>query len=343
MNIAQVVRHLRWKPEGVAPSLESLQASHGAVTKRDVTGAISGSNEGHPLTVVELPNGKIIGDLRLVATAGDVVAGGVQGLFGCSDPQNHYLLRRSRFRLLKRRPGTALLLGAANSDNYYHWLVDSVPRWKLLEAAGWKNYDFVLLHSKPSPFQDEVLDRMGIPMEKRLRCSKNFVHQFDRLVVPAMPAPPEQIAPWSRDYLRSLFPDAVSGPARVYLRRGAGRRRLVNEPELEAALAEKGFISVDPGTLTVAEQAKVLSAAKHVVAPHGSALTNLIFAPPGASVLELFHPRHKNNCYVNIAAACGHRYAALDGQMTNRADDRQLEYTVDVPALVQMFPNSEIF
>ncbi len=335
MSIARAIRHLLWKPEGVAPSLESLQTSHGAVTKRDVTIAVTGSKEGHPLTVVELANGKIIGDLRLVATADDVVVGEVQGLFGCSDPENHYLLRRSRFRMRKRRRGTALLLGAANSDNYYHWLVDSVPRWKLLQAAGWANYDFVLLHSKPLPFQDEVLDQLGIPEKKRLRCSKNFVHQFERLVVPSMPFPVAEVPAWLCACVRSVFPGAVSGPDKVYLRRGAGRRRLINEAELETALAKMGFISADPSGMTVAEQAKLLSSARTVVAPHGAALTNLIFAPPGALLFELFHPAHKNRSYLTLAAACGHRYACLDGQALSGENPGQLNYSIDVPAVLR--------
>jgi hypothetical protein len=64
-------------------------------------------------------------------------------------------------------------------------------------------------------------------------------------------------------------------------------------------------------------------------------LTNMVFAPPGALLFELFHPQHKNNCYVNLAAACGHRYASLDGRATNRADDGRLEYEIDVRAVLR--------
>ena len=363
MNIVQIVRHLLWRPGGYVPSLESLNASHGVTVKRDVTMAVSGLKEGYPLTVAELVDGKMIGDLRMVATAGDIVVGGLQSLFGYPDSQNHYLMRRRRFRMLKRRLGTALLLGTANSDNYYHWMADSVPRWALLQAANEVNYDFVLLPNRPVPFQDEVLDRLKVPKEKRLRCSKYFVHQFERLVVPSMPFPVEEIAPWACAYLRSLFLECIDDPAdvhqdhehgrdaladrqagptaimesgrspeKIYLRRGAGRRRLLNEAKLEAALARMGFVVVEPERLTVADQAKLLSSARFVVAPHGAALTNLVFAPRGALLMELFHPEHKNRCYINLAAACGHRYVALDGQ-AGKVTGGTLEYSVDIAAV----------
>jgi hypothetical protein len=333
---SQIIRPFVWRPGGSVPALEFLDVGNGLVAKRNVTTAVGAESPGrHPLTVVELAGGKIIGDLRLVTTRDDVVIGGLQGLFGCAEPQNHYLLNRRRFRIPKFRRGTALLLGAANSDNYYHWLLDSLPRWKMLQAAGHLDYDYVLLHSRPAKFQDELLDRLKVPPAKRLRCSKNFIHQFERFVVPAMPFPLEKVPTWVCTWLRSLFPENNSGPEKIFLsRRGAGGRQIVNEPELQTALEARGFVSIEPGKLSVAEQAKLLGSAKLVVAPHGAALTNLVFAPPGALLLELFHPQHKNRCYVNLATACGHRYASLDGRPINRSGSNALEYLIDVATMM---------
>jgi capsular polysaccharide biosynthesis protein len=175
-----------------------------------------------------------------------------------------------------------------------------------------------------------------VPHEKRLRCSKNFIHQFERLVVPAMPFPVEKVSPWACAWLRSLFPEMAHGSEKIYLHRGAGRRRLVNEAELEAALRKLGFVSIQPEKTPVVEQAKFLRSARCVVAPHGAALTNVVFAPPGALLFELFHPAHKNSCYSNLANACGHRYACLDGRATDRAGARQLEYTMDISAVLRL-------
>jgi hypothetical protein len=326
-----------WQPKGTIPSLADLPVAGSVLAKNDVTLSVSGKNSStHPLTVVELAGGKIIGDARLVATAEDVVVGGLQNLFGCAEPQSHYTLRRRRFRMPKFRRGTALLLGAPNGDNYYHWLLDSVPRWKILQAANFLDYNFVLLPSRPVKYQDEILDRLNVPPAKRLRCGKNFVHQFEKLVVPAMPFPVEAVPAWACVWLRTLFPEKISGPEKIYLsRRGAGGRRLINEAELQMALETRGFVSLQPEKLSVAEQAKLLSSARCVVAPHGAALTNLVFAPPGALLFELFHPQHKNNCYVNLAAAGGQRYASLDGTAINHVGDQKLEYAVDVSAVLE--------
>lgn len=329
--MGKIIGNLFWKPAGFVPSLASLEPGRGVVGKWDVAMAENEAKEGSTLRVVELAGGKIIGNLRMVATADDILIGGLQSLPPGMDPQNHYLAQRRRFRLPKFRRGTALLLGAANSDNYYHWMLDSVPRWKVLLAAKQFNYDFVLLHNEPLQFQDEVLDRLGIPREKRLHCSKNFVHQFERLVV--MPLPP--VAPWSCSYVRSLFPERGSGPEKIYLRRGAGRRRLVNEAELEAALGEIGFVAIYPGELSVSQQAKSLSAAQCIVAPHGAALTNAVFAPPGALLFELLDPRHKVDTMANLAVANGHRYASLVAEPVGRAGHRTLECVIDISGALE--------
>ena len=39
--------------------------------------------------------------------------------------------------------------------------------------------------------------------------------------------------------------------------------------------------------MSFAEQVKTFRAAKLVVAPHGAAITNLLFAPPGGTLVEL--------------------------------------------------------
>ena len=332
-----------WRPKGLVAALENLPPSSQVLQQNDVTLAVRGTgSSSHPLMVTALAGGKIIGDLRLAATSDDVVIGDIQALFGRDTLNSHHALHRLRLRLPKFRRGTALLLGAANSDNYYHWLVDSLPRWNMLQAAGWRDYDHVLLHSHQCEFQEETLDWLGVPAARRLRCSKNFIHQFERLVVPAMPFARKTVPTWVAPWLRSLVPSAQSGPEKVYLaRRGAPGRLLANEAELEQALAARGYVSIQPGQLSVAEQAQRLGAARWVAGPHGAALANMVFAPPGARVLEFFHPRHKNRCYENLAAACGHRYASLDGEAIEPGRRGRLAYRVGAATVLEALERME--
>jgi Glycosyltransferase 61 len=339
----RVVQPIFWNPRGYVPSLGTLNGSHGVIARCDVTEAVGAQDgERHPLTVVELADGKIIGNLRLVATAEDVVVAGLQGLAGCPEPQNHYLLQtRRRCRLLKYRHGRALLLGGGVSGNYYHWLMDAVPRWKILQAAKYSEYDFVLLPGPSAPFEDEILDLLGVPKAKRLRCSRNFVHQFERLVVPVMPFPEWEVAAWACDWVRSLFPSGNKGPERIYIsRRNATRRRLINEAELEARLQVMGFMSIQPERLSVAEQASFFNSAKCVVAAHGAGLVNMVFAPANALVVELLHPGIiVRPAIKNLTVVAGQRHALVAGERANKPMPRHeedAEFKIDASAVVRV-------
>jgi glycosyl transferase family 61 len=337
--VSQMIRHFFWKAAGCVPSLESLDASHGVVAKHDVTAAIGAPNsKEHPLTVAELAGGKIIANLRLVATEKDVVIGRLQCLHDCAEPQKHYLLYRSRFRVPKYRRGTALLLGHGVGGGYYHWLIDSLPRWGILRAAGYVNYDYVLLPDRLLPFEEETLDLLKIPQAKRLQCSKNFVHQFERLIVPAMPVPDLKVSAWVCKWLRSLYPVQHGGPEKIYLsRRNTSRRRLANEVELEAKLQAAGFVTIQAEQFPVVEQARLFSSAKCVVSCHGAGLANMVFAPLNALLVELFHPDIAiRPAFQYLAPAAGLRYAAVMGARTQESVPRreeEAEFKIDPSAV----------
>lgn len=330
--LANLTGGVFWRPRGWIPSLAQLDAAHGLTAKWDPAGPAEG---GQPLTVVELAGGKVAGDLQLAVTRNDLVIGGIQSLHGTADPSGHPAYQRGRFRVTRRRKGTALLLGAADGHEYDRWMLDLLPRWKILHAAPIPHYDFVLLPERAAPFQDETLGRLNVPSEKRLRCAKKFVHEFDRLIIPAMPSPRDEVAPWACKWVRSLFPEPGVGPARLFLAPPSeGAPRLVNQKELENALLTRGFTVILADRMAVAEQARIFRRARLVVGTCGAPLASLMFAPPGAFVIELFHPGHKNGSHASLASICGHRHAGLDGEPAGRKPN-VLEYRVDVAAVLR--------
>jgi capsular polysaccharide biosynthesis protein len=335
-----------WRARGCVSSLTNLDKSHGLLATWNFNNQIQNS-DGHDLSVVELEDGKVVGEVRLAATHNDIALGGVQALRGCANPHDHYTLKQARFRRPVRYRGTALLIGTATADNYFSWLLESVPRLKLAQAASKEDYDFVLLQTGSPRFQKEVLDRAGVPEKKRLHCSKWRVYQFDRLVVPAMPFPVQHVSQWACEWVRSLFPERnPAAPERLYITRRQVnykrlRRRLVNEEQLEARLKMLGFTIVQPENKSVAEQAQLFGAAKCVVAPHGAGCANLLFSPPGALLIELFDPGFSTRSFEHLSTACKHRYVRLMGRQVgkNVAAEHSLhpliEYEIDISQLEQ--------
>jgi len=61
-------------------------------------------------------------------------------------------------------------------------------------------------------------------------------------------------------------------------------------------------------TLDLADQIKLFSSAGGIVGLHGAGLANMIWAPPGCRIVELFPPGVFNDCYGRLALTCGHSY-----------------------------------
>jgi len=299
-----------------------------------------------PLNGVEvLPGGKVIGDARLAATADDVVLADVQFLHGEAAPESHWVMRRRRFRRPCRLSGTALLLAVASGHNFYHWLIESLPRLRLAAEAGWpvERFDHVLVNELLEPFHHETLAQLGVRPEQIRRCRKNRVCRVERLVVPPVPGPPGAPEPWVVEFLRARLRPAGAPPAprRLFLSRaGINRRHLVNEPELLAALAARGFEVFRPEERAFAGQAAAFAAAECVVGVHGAAFSHLVFAPPGATVVELMPPGYETPCFVNLARLAGVNFHRVTGEPAgpSSASPEWRDLRVDPAAVLACLP-----
>lgn len=214
----------------------------------------------------------------------------------------------------RRASGTVASLTHPNQQVYFHWLFDVLPRQALLEQAGLP-VDAVHLEQS-QPFQREswallgartpVIEAAGVP---RLRA--------DLLLVPSAPGTSGVMAPWICDWLRARFAGAArpdGGARRLYIsRRRAARGRIHNEEDVERVLRRHGFSTVDAETLSFAQQLALFAGAEAVVGPHGAGLSNIVFAPPGCRVLELFAPSYMNVCYWTLACQRDLPYAFLLG------------------------------
>lgn len=299
-----------WRPKACCQSLRQWHLENRAELERNrVVKYVELPGDGCCGYVAELRDAKVIGDMKLASTAEDVVLGDLQFLHGAKDPEHHWVLEQIRFRLPQQLPGTAMLLEASNGDNYYHWLFDSLPRLHLLELAGYaySDVDHFLLKCNASPFQTQSLNLLGILPDRHWHCSKRKILKVDRLLAPSMPGAVFNPPPWVCRFLRRRFlPPAATAPRRnIYIsRRFSKGRKLVNESQILPLLAQHGYEVVHAEQLTFSAQVELFASAKKIIALHGAGLANLVFAPPGARVMELCSPWHFNACFSTLAASC---------------------------------------
>ncbi len=137
---------------------------------------------------------------------------------------------------------------------------------------------------------------LGTARVARVRARRLWVSTDCR----ALQHPAHYGAGWAIEHARAVLGGrGTVGSRRLYLSRADSKTRQVqNEAALVAALARFGFETIVPGAMTYEAQLAAFRAASHIVAPHGAALAHIVLCPPGARVLELFHPmvRHVVVC-----------------------------------------------
>ena len=328
-----------WKAAGCCASLGNWRSGSAAELRsnrvENYTTIIL--EEPYRCYVAELTHAKVIGNAKLVSTARDIVLGDIQFLYGADDPASHWILGRRRFMMPVDVPGTSVVVAASNAENYYHWLFDSLPRLYLLTSAGYDlaGIDHFLLDHSARSFQIESLDHLGIPEAKILHCSKRELTKCSRLIVPSMPGPLGYPPRWVCDFLRSRFvPESIGLPRKkVYVsRRHARGRKIVNEADILPALVRHGYEIVCTEHMTFLEQVALFASAEQIVSMHGAGMSNIVFAPPGAGVLELGSRLHNNLSFRTLAAHCDLRYEHLyldTAPGSERGDTRFANVVVD--------------
>lgn len=291
-----------------------------------------------PVEVIESHNVSVyFNGLRCLARA---PAGEEIARYGV-DQQRAARVATEEYRSL---PGSSLLLAdSPGAHCYYHWMLDVLPKLGLLRQAGidLSRIDHFLVREITTDFQRETLSTLGIPSERIVETlNDQYLHCEKLLHVPLLHHANMSMHSDLPVWLQDTFSAQTDHEDRIklYISRPAGVRRGVeNEAELLPILKAHGFESHAMEGLSVAEQASLLSRAKTIVSPHGGALTNMVFAARGASVLELFG-RHVYPFYYGLAHTCGHRYMALmqrpdlDFERLVRLDEARRFSSADIQA-----------
>lgn len=217
-----------------------------------------------------------------------------------------------------RLTGPHIVLGNPRAPNYYHWWFDSLARVWLADAfTPWRGSPLVA-GEQLAPFQRDALKALGLEGRTVIVANRPIV--LERAIVSPGPAGGSVmlISPLARDFATwaSGCLGVVKSPHRRLFvsRQRAAVRRLVGEDVVMHELAALGFERVCLEALDVRAQAEIFAEAEFIVSPHGAGLTNLLFAPHGTGVVELFSKAGAHDSlYRRLASLLGHHYAAVTG------------------------------
>nr|WP_246396302.1 glycosyltransferase 61 family protein [Gluconacetobacter tumulisoli] len=222
-------------------------------------------------------------------------------------------------------------------NNYCHWVLDWLPRLHLLEQTGANLRDHTFVFPRAlAPFQRQSLDALGIGPGQIIEIPKDpdqthrpivaFRHFVATSTIRSSYAHAlHGGARWAADFLQTRLARRIrpAGIRNIIIERRRTRRLILSRAD-QRRLSRNGFVSIDPETLTLAEQIALFRGARRIIAAHGAGLANLVFCRPGARVLEIFPPDYSTPAYWLTAVAAGMKYSCAVGTRVLRPDVRHI-------------------
>ncbi|SDM61019.1 Protein of unknown function [Haloarchaeobius iranensis] len=200
----------------------------------------------------------------------------------------------------KTAPEAAGSLGTAaplipRYPNYYHWMVETVPKIRYLrrfEESTGESVTLVIPQDSP-PFVGETLQALDWP-ESRIERATEPAYAVENLVVPSFPQRRAADFEWIR---RRILGESATSPEadanNVYISRaGAVERQVLNEDAVMEMLSDHGFERYRLEDRPLMRNARLFSEADIVVAPHGAGITDIVFSTD-CTVIELFGDKVK--------------------------------------------------
>ncbi|HEY0652593.1 MAG TPA: glycosyltransferase family 61 protein [Chryseosolibacter sp.] len=246
-------------------------------------------------------------------------------------------------------------------SNYYHWMIESLPRLYLAQAF-YKDCKILL----PEDVHEYVIASLELLDFNNLeRIGNNEVICVHRLILPEIiyyngveneDEPPPQInvgnldgapkeeliLPVRRKLLGNFSPKTPY--RKVYVSRSRSRiRRLVNEREILPVLQSSGFEIVFFEGMTLMEQIRLMQETSVFCGVHGSNMVNLLFLPTTAKVIELMNEHQVNDAFYLLSSTIGVDYHSVPCSMKDefvpRTSDSVLINDADLVVDVGRFEN----
>ena len=187
----------------------------------------------------------------------------------------------------------SIVLGSSVSDNYYRNIITFLPRIFFINQ---QNVSIALHRSSSNKFRAfirSILNNLDIKLKEFIFLDDNF-YKFESSQIPQF-FNKEISIEILRNYFSKYRSNKKEQKVKIYVsRQNSNYRNLINEGDIIDELKSKDFKIIDPNNISIIDQIKLFSSAEVIISPTGSALTNIIFAPKDAQVIEIT-PKYSNN------------------------------------------------
>lgn len=296
--------------------------------KPKVTGSFAGTlfegNTFSPQVYVSIINNAIItgGSSLVVTQEDDLLSDEMVDFstedFGIKSPHVSYRYEDKVILTYRKRPNTyireGILLSCDHDANYFHWLVECLPKLLLIDELEQFRSMPLLIPSGLHENLKEALKRVNIYNHPVINLEAGVAYHVDQLVFPSalsrivdrymggavFDADIILSHKWiSRvaNLLRNNAALEVKPWRKIYLTRKKGLRGLGNRVAIETLMIDQGFEVVDLDDMTLDIQIKLFSQVRLIVAPTGAALTNMLFCQPGTKVIIFMSNHEVTNYY----------------------------------------------
>lgn len=247
-----------------------------------------------------------------------------------------------------------VMLSGWTSNHFGHWVPEFLCRLAYLEQHPRFAELPIIVDAGMPPQHLEYLQLLvsnpivELPPKHALRCGELVVGSpstfFPADLTPDHTVPPEHQGGLPLGGFRYLqariaerLPPTPSAPRRkLYLSRKNRQWRLtVNEAEIAAAMAARGFEVLFPEDMSFEQQVRMFQSAGVVVAPGGSSVLNAIFAPEDVKLLILAQQNLFNwGTYYGLMRKLGYDLTMICGEAVGDPGKKQADFSVPVDHLL---------
>lgn len=253
-----------------------------------------------PVYLLEIKNA-YVSPFGIVYKNGFVVEESVYSMF---KPKTFYLSFYKKLLLNKvvKINGDCIVAHNSYFQNYYHWLLEAVPRLFLLKDKA-PQLKLILNANSPN-FIKQYVSLFGF--KEIVYLQDDVMAKVDQITFTSFTSRGlAMYEPVIRDMVKWLFQknniQENSNPTKnIFItRKSAKYRRLINEPEIIDYLSSKGFEIVTLENLSVKEQMQLFADAKNVIGTQGAGMANMIYSTHGKMLMTIIHEEHPDDAYYN--------------------------------------------